>query len=1052
MRSVNRIVAALLLAVGVMSGVVAEGAPAVPLSVRTSRLRATFGLGTLTSLSDTRGHTYVCGKASPAGVVIHRVGQDHVAQAASGSMSLDGHGCARCRYQSFKDLPGASVDGDFERDDTSGDVAVTLRCESPQKGVAGVEWAVGPIPSDMDIIVPGYGGIKMTAQSSTTTLSLEYPMFWEAQLVIVEGKGRGFYVWADDTTGRYKRLLITLRPDGWWIGFTTWNNAPFDDLDGCQSVKWRVNVYEGDWRVPARRYGEWATKSMPPVADGQPAWVRDIRCVVIMYNGPSAKTLDMLAARVDPEQTLVYVPDWRPDGYDRLYPNYEPVPEFGPLVRHAHELGFRVMPHLNHFACDPEHPLYEQFKAHHVRDAWGTHEQQWFIWDDPSNPANNRKLGYINPAYPPWRELLIGRIRKLREAYNVDAVYLDQTLNICNDHNGLCEGASMLQGNLALGRELRAALPSLAIGGEGLNEVTARYQAFCQRHAWGIDFDRSTWNKPQLKLAHPISSYLFQPTITYNYLGCPPPSRAQYYAAWRENYTRWGVIPTLKVYDAEPKPQAGFLRQLFDEIRFWQTERVGPDMDGPWPADVIFPYRTARGQPAVRTVDGRLMCGAREISHTITDVSEVRLPGMVESSFCYDRERIFGLNPDLWYPYFADRRDMTAFHVDSLPAGVTLKTCTLQDGLATLTSSETVVAYLPRMIAQATTGSVPFNGDPIEVHGALNGEDGSQFASAGDQIHAHPPWKQGPGIAYARWSIRLPRQGRPRFVSQVALDSGAVGKSDGVLFGVAVRQGAQTAHGEVLNARAERRPLELDLAPFAGKEVTLELAVDPGPQRDVTADWARWFGPRVVESEVTKGRVSIVDPARRAIALSGTTVSALGYIGDRSLAEVTFPGTVLLLRDTPTNVALPLDLATTPCKLGFTDTNGQVLTAPAWAATAPGVGVVGGVERRGLRVQPPDLGQTTVAYALALPSQPANMHCFVGIEDGSRSTGVEFIVQANGVELARQRMMPGVPWREITADLSPWAGKPVVLSLVTDSAGAFGSDWARWGEPLLLPK
>jgi len=256
----------------------------------------------------------------------------------------------------------------------------------------------------------------------------------------------------------------------------------------------------------------------------------------------------------------------------------------------------------------------------------------------------------------------------------------------------------------------------------------------------------------------------------------------------------------------------------------------------------------------------------------------------------------------------------------------------------------------------------------------------------------------------------------------------------------------------VLNATAEGRSLELDLTPFAGKEITLELTVDLGPHRVVTADWARWSGPRVVDSEVTKGRASIVDPARRTIALSGTAVSAPGYTGDRALAEATFPGTVLLLRDPPAAVTLPLDLTTTPFRVGFTDANGQALTAPDWAAAAPGVGVVGGVERRGLRVQPPDLGQTTVTYAVVLPSQPAKLHCFVGIEDGSKSTGVEFVVQVSGVERARQRMMPGLPWRELTVDLSPWAGKPTVRSLITDSAGPYGRDWARWGEPVLLPK
>ena len=98
----------------------------------------------------------------------------------------------------------------------------------------------------MNIIVPGWGGFRLTAQSPSLAADLEYPMAWEAQLVIIEGQDRGFYVWADDAAGRYKRIRIRLKPDGWWIGFTTWNNAPFEDLDACQTVKWRVSVYEGN--------------------------------------------------------------------------------------------------------------------------------------------------------------------------------------------------------------------------------------------------------------------------------------------------------------------------------------------------------------------------------------------------------------------------------------------------------------------------------------------------------------------------------------------------------------------------------------------------------------------------------------------------------------------------------------------------------------------------------------------------------------------------------------------------------------------------------------
>ena len=45
---------------------------------------------------------------------------------------------------------------------------------------------------------------------------------------------------------------------------------------------------------------------------------------------------------------------------------------------------------------------------------------------------------------------------------------------------------TMAEGNIALHRQLREALPGVALSGEGLNEVTYRHEAFAQRHAWGL--------------------------------------------------------------------------------------------------------------------------------------------------------------------------------------------------------------------------------------------------------------------------------------------------------------------------------------------------------------------------------------------------------------------------------------------------------------------------------------------------------------------------------------------------------------------------------------
>jgi hypothetical protein len=71
------------------------------------------------------------------------------------------------------------------------------------------------------------------------------------------------------------------------------------------------------------------------------------------------------------------------------------------------------------------------------------------------------------------------------------------------------------------------------------------------------------------------------------------------------------------------------------------------------------------------------------------------------------------------------------------------------------------------------------------------------------------------------------------------------------------------------------------------------------------------------------------------------------------------------------------------------------------------------------------------------------------LRDGSKSEGCRFVVQVNGREVASRLLAPAAGWQEIVSDLSAWAGRAIVLSLVTDSEGSFSFDWAAWGEPRL---
>ena len=1029
---------------------------ATPLSVKAPRFAAEFESGALTSLKDADGNVFLTGGPLEQTLGIRRVGSDHWAEDDLPEATVGAGEPAAQTFRRFSDLDGASARLEYRIDEADGDLVLSQHCASPEPGVWGLEWNLGHIPLDMNIIIPGRSGIKLDRDAPYDTQTFDYPLAWEAQLVIIEGEGRGFYIWADDAVGRFKRLTVTRHDEGWQLGLATVNYAPFGELTECESVTWRLNTYEGDWRVPAARYREWMVENLRPtrVEDQKPAWVKDIRCVVIM--GMDIPLIEDLTKRLDPEQTLLYIPGWRSAGYDRDYPVYDDVFEqFEPFVKRAHELGYRVMPHVNYFGVDPLNELYDQFEPFQCRNAFGTHDKLWWLWTraDPEI-----KFAYINPAHKPWRDLFVARMKEFCERYEIDALHLDQTLCIFNDNNGPIDGMSMVQGNVAIHEDLRKALPQVALSGEGLNEVTYRHEALAQRHAWGIQHSEGTWTRSMLERAHPIASYLLRPyTIIYGYLGCSAPTNGQLYAAWNEAYQWWGVIPTLKPNRATIDEPEGFSRQFFDEVKVWQEERLDPDIDGEWPAFAAFPYQTADGKRAWRTTDRRLLVGDAEVSRTISDVTEVTLPGTISGWRVYDSERIFGLKPESWYPYVGDARDMDAFHVESLPEGFRASMVLVDDDMAVIRTEQTggIVADIPGIFRQAVCGSRPVNGDPFEAAGPMMAPDGAMFRPEGSVLHAHPPWKApGSGVAYALFHVELPAEGDLRFVAEVAMDKGAVAEeTDGVTYGVTARAGDQELHAELHNATAKREELVIDLAPFAGREVELELTVHPGPDDSPTFDWARWYEPRIEQALSADADLVVGGAQSWDLALSGTQAAAPRREGATHRVAATFPGAVVLTRGLEAlPVELPFDVAAAPLRVSFAGEDGQSLKAPQFAGAVPGDDfTVGGVVKSGLHAHPPDRGMTVANMALAIPDEPAEFHSYVGIRDGSKSEGVVFSLQVNGTEVARRFMLPG-EWQELTADLSPWAGKTALVSLVTDSDGTYSFDWAVWGEPVIRAK
>ena len=331
-------------------------------------------------------------------------------------------------------------------------------------------------------------------------------------------------------------------------------------------------------------------------------------------------------------------------------------------------IGFAVDA-VSVFGCDPKHELWPEFAPYQLENP--VTKEKIFV----EYAEQGVRFAMVNLASKRWRDLFVSRMKALRDGCGIDAIHLDQLVAIENVGQGLVDGMNPTEGTMAILRELRQALPNVAIGSECLNEVICPYISFAQWFAPGMG--RNAWSQAHVDTAHPVAVYVFRPyTIPYAHLRFPPPPSDQFFAAFTNCYEDYGVLPTLSHLHPAllQRPVEGFLRQLFDEVRFFQSHRVEPDLDTEWPPEMVFAFRTADGARARRVrKDGvttlELMADPpRVISRTLRGRHSVTCRGTVAGALAYRDGSVFGLDPEKWYPCFDDGpRDGNAFHISGLP-------------------------------------------------------------------------------------------------------------------------------------------------------------------------------------------------------------------------------------------------------------------------------------------------------------------------------------------------------------------------------------------------
>lgn len=460
-----------------------------------------------------------------------------------------------------------------------------------------VEWMLEGLHLD-EVIVPALGGQTLTrAMPAETQVTYKYPFWWNAQFAVGATDAAGG-VWLRTMRAEPHFQLLRVhrveeQPNLFGLGLGFEADAP---ITACTlTAEWYLDGYTGSWEQPAEVHRQWMEQafSLVPYREHPhfPAWADDVNMILEMWGmrkdqGRPAHTFDDMVERIEafaalhpPEQTLVYLPGFAEQGIDSNAPDYNPSPMLGGreglrrLVDRAHALGYRVMVHTNVLAMTYTHPRFPDFEAHQVVDPFGR-PQGWGN-DMDGDWLHEPYFAYINPGAPAWSELMTTVLGDLIASFDLDGVFLDQTLLAFNTSRG----PNFLAGMRRHIEHLQQAYPQVLFAGEGLHELVLPALPMVQIH--GLDSITGVHGLEgggEWRRVHPVSTYVFSPYTKFTaHLLTRHPSSSTFLRQ-EAAYAQLGIVPALVCYRRSQALDSGELRKML-----YRARQLGQRTEAPTP-------------------------------------------------------------------------------------------------------------------------------------------------------------------------------------------------------------------------------------------------------------------------------------------------------------------------------------------------------------------------------------------------------------------------------------------------------------------------------------
>ena len=376
-------------------------------------------------------------------------------------------------------------------DQATNDLIVEVGMATSRPGVRSCRWLLGGIDPELELVAPFFQGIKLPLEDTLIANTFwNWPHRWESPLAILQGEKGGMWIHSEDTRNLFKNLQVGVPGQPRALGFDTDAYGPIDNNLSAGGLAWRVNVYEGDWKVPAARYKNWLSETYGLKSVSRPAWMKDVVFSIVWCPNDTA-VLDALARRIEPRRILIHMTSFGAHPNNGI-PDFTPSPEGKAFFKKAIAMGFHIMPHFPALDIDARHPSYNAIRDFQYRELENRKLVGWTRKDGegpvPESHADrisspvNAKMMRMHPGSSLWRSVLAENILNSVEELGAKEAFLDVTMNIHNAANCLVENWTPTEAMERLESTMEELGNGLILSGEGRNEVTMRYQAFGQVH------------------------------------------------------------------------------------------------------------------------------------------------------------------------------------------------------------------------------------------------------------------------------------------------------------------------------------------------------------------------------------------------------------------------------------------------------------------------------------------------------------------------------------------------------------------------------------------